>query len=93
MKVIAIKPGFYDGKRRRVGAEFSFDADKHAKKDKAGDTVLPKWLVPATEAKRVELADAEKAESDKAVKAIEASAGPKKGGRKAVTAEPGSDLV
>lgn len=44
MRVIAIEAGFYDGSRRRVGAEFEFDVEAHGnvpfKKGSDGNPVL-----------------------------------------------------
>ena len=93
MKVIAIKAGFHNGYRKRVGEEFDYDAEKFSKKDKDGKPVLPKWLVPATPERKAELKDAQKADEKKAVNAIRAAAGPKRGGKDPVKPADGSDLV
>jgi len=63
VRVIALKLGFYDGSRRRVGDVFDWDVST-LQKDKDGEPVLPFWVkaVPANEA-------AASAEATKAAKA------------------------
>lgn len=73
MQVVAMKPGFYNGSRRRTGDVFDMNVPV-----KDGKPVIPKWVKAAPnahEAKK-EAAAAKKAESDKKVAgAIAASGG------------------
>lgn len=109
MRVIAKRQGFQGGYRRRVGSEFDMpERDMKAvklselkpvmhvvrKDEKAGTAViLPDWVVPASEASRKELANAANVEAERELKAIEAAAGPKRGGRPAVRTDADEGLV
>ena len=78
MQVVALKPGFYGGERKRVGDIFEME-DRFIKKDASGKTVRPKWVKPAPDiavAKR-EAAAAKQAEADRLRDGAIAAAGGK----------------
>lgn len=78
MLVIATRQGFYKGSRRRAGVKFEMpEADKK----------MPRWVQPANEP----LAPI-KSDSDKALDAIRATAGPKRAGVAAVRDAQGFSL-
>jgi hypothetical protein len=77
MRVIATQAGFYNGFRQRVGSEFEY-AESDMAKNKGG--ALPKWVVPASPAEKVRLANAAEVEKRRQVEAVIATAGPKRAG-------------
>lgn len=87
MRVIALEIGFYEGARKRVGAEFDFD-EKHMVKDAQGKAVLPKWVTEKTADSQAQVQAAKKAAEDKDLNAAKAAAGPKRGDRPAVKEVP-----
>ena len=72
MQVIAMEIGFYDGARKRVGAEFDMDL-KHMKLDEHGQPMLPNWVLPATDTSRRILAHRLKEAEDKEYRAAMAA--------------------
>lgn len=69
IRVVAITTGYYAEGRKRVGTEFDLEL-AHCKLAEDGVTrILPKWVVPASEAAHALIAKRQKAADDKSLAA------------------------
>ena len=77
MQVVATRPGFYAGARRRIGAVF--DMAESAMKKKDGKIVLPSWVTVVTDASEVKemMNKAKRAEMERQRSGVIAASGGK----------------
>ncbi len=93
MLVIAIKLGFRNGSRVRIGQELNLP-DAELKRGEGGKPVLPKWVVEATPENRQRVKDGRKFEAQRAKEAAIAASGPKRKQKGFASAAPdASELV